>query len=250
MIYPDMRKLDVTDLAAEGAQWQGKVALVTGATGAFGSACARALAARGATVVLAGRRVKELERIYDQILAAGGAEPAIYPINFEGASGVDYVALAERVNGELGGIDALVWAVGHWHGMESTHSISAEQWLKTMHINTTAPWLLLRELLPKLRARHGSALFPLAPAALTGSAFAGAYGAAQAALRNWVASCAQENERLMPRIFGVELPPLRSRLRLAAFPAEDKANVVVPDELASACTGLLGSQQAPGIVGF
>lgn len=249
-MYPDMRKLDVTDLAADPATWQGKVALVTGATGAFGSACAMALAARGATVVLAGRRVKELERVYDQIQAAGGVEPAIYPINFEGASGVDYVTLAERVSVELGGIDALVWAVGHWHGMEATHSISTEQWLKTMHINATAPWLLLRELLPRLRARQGSALFPLATIALTGSAFAGAYGAAQAALRNWLSSAAQENERLLPRIFGVELPPLRSRLRLAAFPAESKENVVAPDQLANACISLLGSQQPPGIVGF
>lgn len=56
-----------------------RVVLVTGANKGIGRAVSLALAAHGATVILSGRRVGELEQVYDAIKAAGGAEPAIAP---------------------------------------------------------------------------------------------------------------------------------------------------------------------------
>jgi NAD(P)-dependent dehydrogenase (short-subunit alcohol dehydrogenase family) len=224
----------------------GKTVLVCGATGALGSACATAVAAEGATVVLAGKNVKLLEKRFDALVAAGSAEPAIYPINFEGAHGKDYVELAERVEAELGGIDALVWAVGHWHGLEALNNLEPAQWLRSLHVNATAPWLLFQACFASLRARQGVALFPLQSQALIEQAFCGAYGAAHAALRNWVSSAASENERLLPRVLGVELPPLKSKLRLAAFPAESAAELFDASALAPRLIELLLSG-APGL---
>lgn len=50
----------------------GKVALVTGASSGIGEAAAKTLAARGASVVLAARRVAELDRVCDEIAEFGG----------------------------------------------------------------------------------------------------------------------------------------------------------------------------------
>ncbi|RLA31740.1 MAG: YciK family oxidoreductase, partial [Gammaproteobacteria bacterium] len=60
-----------SDLLAE------RVILVTGAGDGLGKTAALTLAAHGATVVLLGRKVKLLERVYDAIEEAGGPQPAI-----------------------------------------------------------------------------------------------------------------------------------------------------------------------------
>ncbi len=218
---------------------KGKNVLVCGATGALGSACAFAAAGAGATVVLAAKNVKLLEKRFDAIVEAGGAEPALYPINFEGANGADYLELNQRLEQSLGGIDALIWAVGDWHGMEALNNLPPTQWLRSLHLNVTAPWLLFQACFASLRARQGVAMFALQPKALTELAFTGAYGAAHAALRNWVTSAASENERLGPRVIGFELPPLKSKLRLAAFPAEALSQVTDAKLLAPGVLDLL-----------
>ena len=220
--------------------------LVCGATGALGSACALAAAEAGATVVLAGKNIKLLEKRFDAIVAAGGAEPALYPINFEGANGADYHELAERLANSLGGIDGIIWAVGHWHGLEALNNLEPAQWIRSMHLNVTAPWLLFQACFASLRASQGVAMFPLQAKSVTEMAFAGAYGAAHAALRNWVLSAASENERLGPRVLGVELPPLKSKLRLAAFPAEALSKVTDAKLLAPALMALFADAE-PGI---
>ena len=209
-----------------------------GATGALGSACAFAAAEEGATVVLAGKNIKLLEKRFDAIVAAGGPEPALYPINFEGANGADYHDLAERLTDSLGGIDGIIWAVGHWHGLEALNNLEPAQWIRSMHLNATAPWLLFQACFASLRARQGAVMFPLQAKSVTEMAFAGAYGSAHAALRNWVLSAASENERLGPRVLGVELPPLKSKLRLAAFPAEAISQVTDAKLLAPALIAL------------
>ena len=57
------------------AQLQEKILLVTGASQGIGEQVAKAYAAAGATVVLVARHQKKLEKVYDEIVAAGGPEP-------------------------------------------------------------------------------------------------------------------------------------------------------------------------------
>jgi NAD(P)-dependent dehydrogenase (short-subunit alcohol dehydrogenase family) len=221
--------------------WQGKNVLVAGATGAFGAALAQACGSAGATVILAGKSVKSLERRFDQLVAAQCPEPAIYPIDFLGAQGKDYDDLADRLVAELGGIDVMIWAIGFWHGLEPVANVQAQNWFKTLHLNLTAPQLLLQACFASLRERAGCAVFPLQSPSVTQLAFSGAYGAAQAGLRNYLISSADECERFGPKILGVELPALKSRLRLAAFPAEDATQLVHPDAIAPAVMRLIES---------
>ena len=66
-----------------------RVVLVSGAHGGLGSAAAVACARAGATVVLLGRKLPKLNRVYDAV-AQAGAEPLLYPLDLEGASPDDY----------------------------------------------------------------------------------------------------------------------------------------------------------------
>ncbi|MGE0859117.1 MAG: SDR family NAD(P)-dependent oxidoreductase, partial [Gammaproteobacteria bacterium] len=64
----------------------GQTLLVTGASRGIGEAVARAAAAAGATVVLMARDVGALQRIADDIEAAGGPAPVLAPVNLEAAT--------------------------------------------------------------------------------------------------------------------------------------------------------------------
>ncbi|HBM28877.1 MAG TPA: YciK family oxidoreductase, partial [Halomonas sp.] len=59
---------------------ENRVVLVTGAGDGIGRAAALTYARHGATVVLLGRTIAKLERVYDEIEAAGGPQPAIFPL--------------------------------------------------------------------------------------------------------------------------------------------------------------------------
>lgn len=84
-------------------------AIVVGASSGIGEAFARRLAAEGAEVALVARREDELERVRADIAAAGG-RAKVYPHDV-----TDYdeaPLLFDRITGDLGGLDLLVYASG------------------------------------------------------------------------------------------------------------------------------------------
>lgn len=217
----------------------GKVVLVTGAAGGFGSECAVQAAAAGATVVLAGRRVRELERVYDRIVAAGGPEPAIYPINLEGATPAEFATLAETVGQQCGRLDVLLHAAASFSGLMPLDSLPAEDWLRSLQVNLNAPFVLTQACMPMLRAAHGSCVFVLDDEARVGNAFWNAYGVAKFALRGLVSQWSQELENAGVRVLAFTPAPMRTTLRARAYFAEDAALVPAPAAEATRCLAVL-----------
>jgi 3-oxoacyl-[acyl-carrier protein] reductase len=82
---------------------EGKNAIVYGGGGAMGGAIARAFAREGATVYLAGRTLANLEKVAQDITAAGGrAETA--EVNAHDAAAVEVqVAAVEKQAGKIDG---------------------------------------------------------------------------------------------------------------------------------------------------
>lgn len=80
----------------------GRVILITGASQGIGREAALTFARHGATVVLLSRSVKGLEKVYDEIVAAGGPEPAAVPLDLLNAGENEFNQLALTIQREFG----------------------------------------------------------------------------------------------------------------------------------------------------
>ena len=76
-----------------------RVTLITGASSGIGMELARVFAAKGHRVVLTARRADRLDRLADEIAAAGGAKPIVIPCDLEKTDACDTI---ERALGDAG----------------------------------------------------------------------------------------------------------------------------------------------------
>lgn len=217
----------------------GRVVLVTGAHGGLGAEAAKACARAGATVVLAGRKVPKLNRVYDAVKALG-PEPAIYPLDLAGADPADYAALAERVATDLGGLHGLLHCAAEFSGLAPLEATDPEAFVRTLHVNLTAPWLLTQACLPWMR-RHDDAavVFVTDDPARVGKAYWGAYGLAKQGLAALVRQLSAETDATPVRVAGLEPGPMRTDLRARAYADEAQLRVPAPAAYAPACVHLL-----------
>lgn len=219
----------------------GRNILVTGAAGALGSVAAKAAAAAGATVVLLGRTIPKLERIYDAIVAAGGPEPAIYPLDLSGASEKDYADLATTIERELGSLHGIFHGAAELGFLSPLTEIDAMRWQRLLHINLGAPFLLTREVTGLLARSGGSTIVFVGDSAVaTGKAYWGAYGVAKLGLQGYARILAEEVEGSGIAVRFFVPGPFRSPIRLAAYPAEDVAALPAPEALAGPIMSLFG----------
>ncbi|MER9794523.1 SDR family NAD(P)-dependent oxidoreductase [Mesorhizobium sp. M0213] len=87
----------------------GKIALVTGASSGIGEATALALAAEGATLVIAARRAERLDNLARRIRETGSAA---LPIVVDVTDETQATAMVERVQQEYGRLDILLAVAG------------------------------------------------------------------------------------------------------------------------------------------
>ena len=220
----------------------GRTVLITGASGTLGSVAAKAAAAAGATVVLMGRNVPRLEQLYDAILAAGGPTPALYPLDLAGASEADYAGLAATVQQELGGLHGLLHGAAELGHLSPLTEFDASHWQRLLHVNLTAPFLLTRAVTPLLLASGGGSVVFLGDSGVgDGKAFWGPYGIAKLGLAGLARMFNAELENRGVRATLFTPGPMRSAIRLRAYPGENLASLATPDTHAAPLMALLGN---------
>ncbi|UXI69507.1 SDR family NAD(P)-dependent oxidoreductase [Tahibacter amnicola] len=218
----------------------GRTVLITGATGGLGRASALACAAAGATIVLLGRKVSGLEKLYDEIEALGAPTPAIYPLNLEGATPRDYEDLADTIARECGGLQGVVHAAAHFTGLQPAVEIKPEEWMRSLQVNLNGPFLLTQAVLPLLQQQSdASVVFVHDDPSRVSRSFWGAYGVAKAALAGLVSILHDETENSPVRIHGLLPPPMRTALRRMGYFGENTMDRPEPSEFAPAVVYLL-----------
>ena len=222
-----------------------RVVLVTGAYGGLGAAVSRAAARAGATVVMTGKRKRQLEQLYDAMLAEGLSEPVIHPLDMETATPRDYENLAEGLERDFGQLDGIVHAAASFAGLSPIAMHKPDDWLRALHVNVSAPFALTQACMPLLNQAVDSAVvFVLDNPDLLARAHWGAYGVSKAALERFVAILHQENDAGPLRVNALLPAPMRTALRRQAYFGEDIMQRPLPDATAAAAVYLLSAQSA------
>lgn len=221
---------------------QGRILVVTGAGDGIGRAAALAYARHGATVILLGRTVDKLESTYDAIEAAGGPQPAIFPLNLEGASLRDYQDMAETLHNEFGRLDGLLHNAGLLGRITPFEQYNPELWEQVMQVNVNGPIWMTQALLPLLQASDdASVIFTSSGVGRQGRAYWGAYAVSKFATEGFVQVLADEvdNQHAI-RVNTLNPGATRTQMRRGAFPGEDPETLRTPDDIMPTYLWLMG----------
>lgn len=228
----------------------GRAILITGASDGIGKALALACGAAGATVILHGRKVRKLEKVYDEILAAGGARPSIVPLDFEKAGPAEYEALVTAITSEFGRLDGLVHNAGMLGDRSPIEHHDVAKWMRTLHVNVNAPFLLTRYCFPLLKASpDASMIFTSSGIVRRPRAYWGGYLVSKWATEGLMRMLADETESLgTVRVNSVNPGKVRTNMRLQAYPGEDHLSLPEASSILPTYLYLLGPDSR-GITG-
>ncbi|MCK5001962.1 MAG: SDR family NAD(P)-dependent oxidoreductase [Gammaproteobacteria bacterium] len=223
-----------------------RIILITGAGDGIGKAVSLDCAKRGATVILLGKTIHKLEQVYDEIVAAGGEEPAIYPMDLSGASADDYDDLHDNIEKEFGRLDALFNNAG-WLGASTPMEIfDTELWYRVMQVNLNAPFLLTKACIPLIKkSSHGAIIFTADPKT---TAYWGAYGVAKSGQQSLMTILADELESQNITVNALNPGPVRTSFRTRAYPAEDAREMNKPEDVSAPFVYLINGN-CNGVVG-
>ena len=130
---------------------QGKTALITGSTSGIGLACARALAAEGANVVLNGfGDAGEIEAIRSELVQASGARALYSAADLTRAEAIE--AMMAEAAAAFGGVDILVNNAGMQH-VAPVDQFPVDRWDLLIALNLSAVFHTTRLALPGMKAK-------------------------------------------------------------------------------------------------
>jgi NAD(P)-dependent dehydrogenase (short-subunit alcohol dehydrogenase family) len=224
--------------------------MVTGAGSGIGRAVALALAGAGAEVILLGRTVKKLEAVHAEIEKLGAPEASIVPLDLERALAADYDAVAAAVDKRYGRLDGLLHNAALLGTLTPIEQYDVPTFMRVMHVNLTAAFVLTRQLLPLLRSSNDAAvLFTSSAVGNRGRAYWGAYSISKFAVEGFAQVLAQELEGTSKvRVNVIDPGKVRTTMRRAAYPSEAPESLPTPESLTATYLALLGPASS-GVTG-
>lgn len=217
--------------------FRNRVVLVTGASRGIGRAAAAALAREGAHVLATARSLKALDGFDSEAKSLGGGATLTA---CEMSSGEDIDRLAELIRKRFGQLDGLFGNAGILGPKQPVGDLLPAEFEAALTINLTANFRLLHRLDPMLKASPaGRALFVTSGVAWKRHAGWSPYAVSKAALEALVGVYAHEIEGTTVRANLLSPGPIRTELRVEAWPEEDPSSVPSPQALAPAILTLL-----------
>ncbi|KUO55551.1 MAG: oxidoreductase [Sphingomonadales bacterium BRH_c3] len=225
--------------------FDGKLALVTGASKGIGAAVAKGLAAQGAHVVLVGRDVKALEEVEDAIHEDGGTS-TIAPLDLTEPDSIG--RLVSAISGRWDKLDIMVLAAAYLPTLTPVTQIDAKQFNQALNLNVLATQALLAAFDPMLKRADAARIIGLTSSVgAAPRAYWSAYGSTKAAFDNLLSCYAQEVEKISKiRVAIVDPGATRTAMRAKAYPGEDPETVKPPEDVAAHLLSLLQSDFPTG----
>jgi len=227
-----------------------RVILVTGASAGIGRAAALSYAAHGATVVLMGRRLPELEQVYDEIVALGHPTPAIMILDLSMANSHECQQVAEAIETSLGRLDGVLHNAAVLGDITPLEMYDPDTWDFVMKINLRAPFVLTQALLPLLKqSNDASIIMTTSSVGRRARAFWGAYAISKCGIEGMVQMLADELANTSQiRVNAINPGATRTNMRASAYPGEDPMTVKTPEQTLPLYLYLMGPD-SKGITG-
>ena len=210
----------------------GRVALVTGGSRGLGRAMVLGLARCGADVVLASRKVENLERVANDVQSATGRRAHVV------ATDVRDVEQCERLIDEslqtFGRVDVLVNNAGGSHSY-AFEDWNADRFQNMIDLNLKSAFVLSQRVAPHMVERGSGAIVNISSgAAVSALPIHTAYGAAKAGLENLTQNFAAALAPHGIRVNCVRVGAIKSEGFLRAMDAAG----IDPDEMGGRAAGL------------
>jgi NAD(P)-dependent dehydrogenase (short-subunit alcohol dehydrogenase family) len=224
-------------------------AVVTGAGGGIGAACAAELADRGWHVVVADLDLAAAQRTVDTIVADGGTAE---PVRVDMADPASVRALIDGAAAGPGGLGALVNNAGIAIAKPITE-YTVEQWDLQLAVNLRGPFLAIQAAVPHFVARGGGKVVNIASTAafVSSSTPESAYDVSKAGVRQLTVSASVELAPLGINVNAVAPGTIATPLTTAVLDTDDKmanagskipaGRIGVPSDIAKAVAFLASS---------
>ncbi|MFZ4761499.1 MAG: SDR family NAD(P)-dependent oxidoreductase [Alphaproteobacteria bacterium] len=203
---------------------QGKTALISGANGVLGRALALALAALGAKLILLAPRAEELEKLDDEIRAAGGMPALIVPLDITKSK--ELASLGAMLATQYSALDILVVNAAIFGHFAPIAHADSKEWDNVLATNLTAPQRLLASVQPLLlQAEAARVVFVSCAAGQEPQAYGGAYAVSKAGFNMLARLYALENNTGALKANLVDPSAFASPIREAGYPGEDSSHL-------------------------
>ncbi|WP_116473392.1 YciK family oxidoreductase [Zobellella maritima] len=218
-----------------------KVILVTGAGDGIGRQAALSFAAHGATLILLGKTVKKLEAVYDELLEQGSPEPAIIPLDLQGATRQHYLDMAETIKQQFGRLDGVLFNASLLGTLGPLDMIGEDEWDKVMQVNLKSQFLMTQTLLPLLKASAPSSIiYTSSGVGKQGRAYWGSYAVSKFATEGMMQVLADELSNTQVRVNCINPGATRTAMRARAYPGENPESLRTPAEIMPSYLYLMG----------
>lgn len=162
-----------------GRRFEGKVAVVTGASAGIGLATAMAFASEGATVVMLSRREVEGNRALEKVKKES---PGSVFMTTDVTDGPQVQSAFARIKDQFGEIDAAVNNAGTFHGGTHLTGMEEADFDRVLATNIKGTWFCIREEVPLMEKRGGAIVNMSSMSGLVATPNLGAYVASKHAI--------------------------------------------------------------------
>lgn len=225
--------------------YQGKTALITGASRGLGKALARQLAAAGVTVVLVARQQTELDEVVNSIRQQGGNafgiaadvgdKESIYPIVGQATSLAGPIDILINNASTLGPVP-----------LRLLLDTDCEDFERALQVNTIGPFRLIKAVAGSMALRQtGVVINVSSDAAVEAYPAWGVYSASKAALDHLTRIVAAELADTSVRFLCIDPGEMDTRMHADAMPDADPASLSSPAAVAEKILRLM--RHAPTI---
>jgi NAD(P)-dependent dehydrogenase (short-subunit alcohol dehydrogenase family) len=196
----------------------GRTVLVTGGTGALGTAVTKRLLDDGHRVVATWVVKESAEALRDYV----GDTERLLLLETDVTDSGSIAATVEDVEPHFGAVEVLVHLVGGWKGGEPVHDHSEESWDRMLDLNLRSAFLCSRAVLPAMRgAGWGRIVLVSSRTARQGRSGQAGYAVAKAGVAVLAETIAEENRGLDVTANVVAPSTLHTRANRAAMPNSD-----------------------------